>query len=274
MFVAACAYLGDGFFGSAARRLDTAEIRSAAVADSISLEGIAVRREELISAPAGAADVEAGTRVPAGALLFTDRNGGAVTAPSSALCFFDCDGYEALSPDMLHPFSLDRVEALLDFSPARTGKNACRLVYDHCWYFAAVAQDPPVLPEPGKVELRFDGMGQSVPARLTAVSSEGGQTALLLRLTCGGAEYMSLRKTSAELILAEYSGLEIPARAVRHDEDGNEYVCILTAGRIERRMVEIIYTDGEICIAAASSGADALHEGCTVILDIDEDGSL
>lgn len=265
--MAACAYLGDGVLGSAARRLDTAEVRPAAVTDSIHLEGIAVRREELISTPAGAAEAEAGKRVPAGALLFTDENGSAVKAPSSALCFFDCDGYEALSPDMLVPFSLDRVEALLDFSPARTGKNICRLVYGHCWYFAAIAQEASALPENGKIELKFEGMEQSVPARITAVSSEGGQTALLLRLTCGGAEYMSLRKTSAELILAEYSGLGIPARAVRHDEGGNEYVCILTAGRIERRAVEIIYNDGEMCIAASSGGADALHEGCTVILE-------
>ena len=103
-------------------------------------------------------------------------------------------------------------------------------------------------------------------ARLVSVSeAEAGKRALLLRLTETDGELLALRKTGARLILAEYSGLELPEAAV-HAEDGYEYVYIPAAGGAEPRAVEIIYREQGRCIAAVSTGAEALREGQTVLL--------
>ena len=71
----------------------------------------------------------------------------------------------------------------------------------------------------------------------------------ILRLTEGGADYLSLRKTKAEIVFSEHRGLKLPAQAVRHDADGTDYVYVLCAGVVERRGAELIYSDKDCCLA-------------------------
>lgn len=76
-------------------------------------------------------------------------------------------------------------------------------------------------------------------ARAVSVSDESGRRFILLRLTEGGADYLSLRKTKAEIVFSEHRGLKLPAQAVRHDADGTDYVYVLCAGVVERRGAEL-----------------------------------
>ncbi|MBQ4347979.1 MAG: hypothetical protein IJC39_05990, partial [Firmicutes bacterium] len=80
---------------------------------------------------------------------------------------------------------------------------------------------------------------------------------------------MSLRKAEALLIISQYSGIEIPKNAVKTDKDGNEFVFTLTAGNIERKAVELIYTTEKSFIAKASHSADSLREGDMIIISED-----
>lgn len=264
LFLAACAYLGAGLFGSApAQRTVTA--RPGSIRESAALDGIALRREALLPV-SGGLSVEDGTRIPAGKRL-AQGDAQAVFAPESALYFTGSDGYEALSPETLLPFSLERVRALMDYTPEAAEASARRLVYDFCWYYAAVTEQPCPLEAGTSVQVLFAGMESPVSARVCAIEKSGGSTALLLRIGTMSPEYLCLRKCSAELIVAEHSGLEIPMAAIHSDGSGAAFVYILTAGKKERREVEIIYTQGETSIVSLSGGVDALREGEAVLTD-------
>ena len=259
--MAACAYLGAWLFGSyPPERTVTAYPGS--LRETAALEGIAIRSEALFPAN-HSISVADGARIPAGTRL-SQEGAQAVFAPGSALCFAGGDGYESLSPAALRPFSLERLQELMDCTPEKADRNALRLVYDFCWYYAATTPEPCPIEEGTWTQVLFSGMEGPVSARVCAVDKSGGSTALLLRIGAMSPEYLCIRKCSAELIIAEHSGLAIPASAVRSDSGGAEFVYILSAGKRERREVEIIYTQGETSIVSLGSGADALREGDAV----------
>lgn len=267
LFLAVCAYVGAAFFGKLDQDTLTVPVRRVTLADSLELQGLAVRREQ----PVCSRDVAEllageGLRLPAGGELARLRDGSLLRAPCSAVFYSGCDGYELLSPDMLRGLSVEKLQELLNTKPEIHRAAIGRLVTDYCWYFAALTETPAALPEKGNFRLLFQDTEHSVPAELVSASSGSGKTALLLRLNCGGDEYMSLRQCGAELIFSEYAGLEVPEEAVHMDDDGNEFVYTLTAGVVERKAVEIIYTDGGRCLAAISPLADALREGNTLIV--------
>ena len=223
--------------------------------DVISMEGWLVRTEEPLTVPAGIAD---GARVPAGADGFA----------RPAVCFLQADGYEYLTPDMLDGLTVESLRDILAAEPEKSLSGG-RAVYGFAWYFAALADDGAPLREGGSCEILFDGFEKSTAAEIISVSAaENGQRALLLRLTASSPEYLSLRRSGAEIIFSRYSGLELPLEAVHTDGERNNFVYISTAGIVRSLDVDIIYTDkaGGFCLAAQDASFDALREGNTVIV--------
>lgn len=269
LFLAACAYIGAGLFGKLSRDLETLSVSRVTVTDSLELYGIAVRREQLVCSQAPAQLlVQEGERLPAGGKLAVFEDGSFLYSSGSALFFPDYDGLEYLSPDMLRPFSVQSLEAMMD-EPANSQAALGRLVYDYCWYYAAFADEPSDLPQAGSCRLLFEGESQSVEGELMETHTYGGKTAILLRL-CTSGDYLSLRKTGAELIFSQHTGLKLPEQAVNTDSDGSYFVYTLTAGIVERKAVEIIYKAEDYCLAALSTGADALREGNILIVSGEE----
>ena len=265
LFLAACAYAGAWLLGDLRTGPETAIIRRATVTNSLALEGIAVRREQLVCSPGGRVLAEDGQRLRAGAAVAETKTE-TIQTPSSVLFYTEVDGLEALSPDGLEALSVPALERLLEKEPETTPGTVGRLVTGCDWYFAALVPEGTTL-EKKEYTLCFAGINGCAAARLVAKSpAEEGKMALLFRLTQGGRDYLSLRKTQATLILSEVSGLDVPEEAVRMDDDGREFVYTLTAGEMEKTAVEIIYRAEGRCIAAASKAADGLHEGATVAL--------
>ena len=264
LFLAVCAYLGAGIYSGLDQDLKTVSVSCITVTDSLELTGLVIRREQLICSP-GKTQIflSSGERVPSNGLVAVFHDGTELYSPSSALFFPDYDGFEMLNPDMLSSLSRQELETLLQQEAEPDPDAIGRLVFGWEWYFAALpAEDAAFLPE-SRCTLLFDGIEQRLPAELI---SAGEDLPFILRLTYGGEEYLRLRKTHAQLIFSEYSGLELPEEAVRQDADGNEYVYTVTAGIIERRPVEIIYRADGRCIAAVSTQAEALREGNTLIV--------
>ena len=127
------------------------------------------------------------------------------------------------------------------------------------WASAATAADAQTL-SPGRYKLRFDGFDEALDARLLT----NNDNALLFRVTSGRSGYMSLRRCAARLITEERTGLLLPASAVETDGAGNEYVYRCTAGGYERTAVQIIYKDGDACLAGTGG---ALENGGRVLAD-------
>lgn len=272
LFVALCAWVGAALYGALHPAAVTAVARRVSVTESVPLEGIALRQEELLCAPGGAVPaVPDGTRVPGGTLLAVFSDGGTLNAPGSVLFFDDWDGLESLSPDLLGRAEVSAVQALLEMQPQLSPGAFGRIVTGRAWCFAALAPAVDLPASGGRCELYFDGIDRPLPARLLSVSApEGGRRAVLLRLTAGDADCLSLRSCSARLVLGEYSGLELPSAALRYDAAGKPYVYTVSAGELRAVPVELIYTAGELSVAAISQGPDALREGSVLLVSGEE----
>lgn len=265
LFLAVCAYAGAALRGSA-DGVELMTVSAVTVTESAELDGIVLRRERVL--PRGAELVPAtenGLRLPAGTAIALP-NGTRELTGHSCVFFSQTDGFEALAPEAPEETDAAALDRLLAASPAESGKSGGRLVSGFDWYYAAYADTAGESIQPGECRVRFDGFEETVSARAVSVSDESGRRFILLRLTEGGADYLSLRKTKAEIVFSEHRGLKLPAQAVRHDADGTDYVYVLCAGVVERRGAELIYSDKDCCLADPNGSGDALREGERVIL--------
>lgn len=255
LFLAVSAYAGAKLWSGLEPVPGTQTVYAVTLTDSAELEGIVIRREQSFR-PAGEALFADGERIPAGTVP---------TVSGSALYYSSCDTLEDLGPELLDTLDVAGLRSLLSrkSSPRESG----RLVLDHAWYYTALVSAEEPVPDSGRCRVLFEGFEVPAEASILWLSPpEDGQRVLVLRLTLGGDSYMSLRKCSARLIFSEYSGLYLPEEAVHQDEDGNHFVYTITAGVVERRTVDILYSEGDVCIAAFSAGAEGLREGNLVIV--------
>lgn len=267
-FLAVCAYAGAALY-SQVDQPDIQTVRVLHIRDSAQLQGIVLRSELSLRFDRGsetlAPDAE---RLAAGETLALDAEGAPVRSPCSAVFFSDTDGYEHLSIASLEPLCVPGLKALLSEAPHDQGDG--RLVTSHAWYFAALTADTKQLPSSGSCSIQFDTLPEAVPAQILALSEpEDGRRAILLRLSQGGSEYLSLRKTGASLLFSEYTGLYLPQEAIAQAEDGTDFVYILSAGVVETQPVELIYRGSGFSLAAMSSQPGALREGDRVVMGKD-----
>ena len=265
LFLAVCAYTGAALRGSA-DGVKLMTVSAVTVTESAELDGVVLRRERVL--PLGAElspAAEDGLRLPAGTTIVLPDGTKELTG-CSCVFFAQTDGFEKLMPEAPEETDAAALDRLLAASPAESGRSGGRLVSGFDWYYAAYAGAAGESIQPGECRVRFDGFEGTVSARAISVSDEGGRRFILLRLTEGGADYLSLRKTKAELIFSEHRGLELSAQAIRQDPDGTDYVYVLCAGVVERRSAELIYSDNDCCLADPNGSGDALREGERVIL--------
>lgn len=268
VFLAVCAYTAAAVYS----RVEQPEIETVALAhiqDSARLEGIALRREQGLSLSWGTRlFARDSRRLAAGEALGRDLMGQTLYSPCSAVFFSDCDGFEYLDPGDIDPANVSALEELLDSKGGE--RSDSRLVTDTAWYFWALVSSNEPIPGSGSCTVQFDGMEESVNAHIVSLSeSQNGKRALLLRLTQGGSEYLSLRKTGAKLLFSQHSGLYISQQALGREADGTEFVYILSAGVAEKKPVEIIYTGSGFSLAAVDPSPGALREGDRVIVGKD-----
>lgn len=263
LFLAVCAYAGACFYPGADGG-ESAVLCAVTLTKSAELRGVAVRSEQALTLPQGCEFLAAsGKRLPCGAPL-AGVGDESVTAPSSAVFFDSCDGYEFLSPADLAPLSVSGVDALLARKPEKQADG--RLVLSNAWYFAAVSGSAD-LPREGFCRVVFDAVPDPVGAYVVSLSEEeGGQRAILLRLTAGGDALLSLRQCSARLIVGEYSGLKAPEAAVRQMPDGTNFVNTLTAGGVEHAAVDILYSADGFCLIAPSGSSELLRDGSRILI--------
>lgn len=264
LFLAVCAYIGAALAGDLRPGPRTVAVRRSTVSESVELEGLVLRREQAVCT-GGRLLATDGSRLAAGAPLAESREG-TLYAPAAALFYTGLDGLEALGPEDAEDLSVESLRALMRTDPQTPDEAVGRLVLDYAWYFAALAPADTVL-EPGVYTLCFQDLGGRVPAGLLSSSpAEDGQRVLLFRLTEGGRELLSLRLATAQLILSEIEGLELPEEAVSYDTAGQAYVSALTVAGTKEKPVELLYTGQGRCIAAVSREVGSLREGETIVI--------
>ena len=120
------------------------------------------------------------------------------------------------------------------------------------WYLAVVCEQKQALnlTEGKRVNVRFPDEGNlDVACRITKISDpQDGKVALFLTGTRELYHLYNSRKVHAEIIFAEYSGLQVPANALRKEE-GKDVVRVLGSGSASTpKEVEVLYQNQQIAI--------------------------
>lgn len=265
LFLAVCAYGGAALY----RQVEQPEIVTVQrrhLRESAELEGIVLREEQSLCFARGTRPlVPEGQRLAAGQALALDASGKEILSQNAGIYFSQTDAFEGLDAGRIDAGDVSALEALLAEKPEKGGEG--RLVTGSAWYYWALCSDKQALPDSGACRIEFAGMGESVPARIISLSPpENGRQAVLLRLNQGGSAYLTLRKTGAKLLFSEHSGLVLPEEAIQRAADGSKFVYTLSAGTVEARAVEIIYTGEGFSLAAFGTGPEALREGDRVVI--------
>jgi hypothetical protein len=108
-------------------------------------------------------------------------------------------------------------------------------------------------------------MNETVSAQIISLSpASAGKQAILLRLTQGGSEYLSLRKCTATALFSQYSGLYLPLTALQEDEKGNKFVYTLNTVGTKAQPVELVYIGKDFALAKSSDSG--LQVGDVVVV--------
>ena len=96
---------------------------------------------------------------------------------------------------------------------------------------------------------------------------ENGACVVVFSCDYALADTISMRRQSAEILKAVYSGIKVPKKAVRLDENGDECVYVVTGPRMEKKTINIIYEfEGFYLVAVDNERTDALRIGDSIIV--------
>lgn len=199
------------------------------------------------------------------------ESGTVLTAEAAGVYSGFVDGYEHLGSAALVNLTPSKLQALID-APAEPQEGTYgKLVRDFRWYFAGVMSsvDAAKLTRGKAATLNFGRWySADIPARVVSVGpSEDGNVVAVFRCDTALADTLSMRGATASVVFDSYSGIRIPAEAVRTDDKTEgTYVWTITAMQLERKDIEILYAGDDYVIVRRGTTADALREGNTVVV--------
>lgn len=194
-----------------------------------------------------------------------------ITADRSAIYSAECDGYESvLTPDTLDTLTASTLGTI---KPTGVESNVGKLIYGDRWYYAAALSeaDAHKLEKMDKLTMRFTkGLDRNVTMTVDELGDvENGKRLLILH----SDKYLSattlLRRQSAEIVLKEYTGLRVPANALRVNEDGVSGVYCVAGQTACFKPVAVVYQGDNFVLARAVDGANdkrTLRVGDEVII--------
>jgi len=195
----------------------------------------------------------------------------AIGAPQSGLFSKTVDGYEHLTISDLENLTPSRLEAIIDSRQPPPDGSFGKIVSGFNWYFAAVMSSPhaEALTLGQQVELDF-GRYYSSGISATVHSfglSETDECVVVFVLNTAMAETLSMRAVSADVLFETYDGIRIPTHSIRLDAETSEaYVYVVTAMRLERKNITVLFYDEAYAIIKREAGENALREGNTVVV--------
>ena len=191
-------------------------------------------------------------------------------APAAGVFSAETDGFEGLTPAVLDGITPEGVENLRAQGSDVADNVIGKVVTNHAWYYAAVMaeKDSDRLRVGDVTSLDFGyRSSRTVRASVRSISptDREGQVAVVFRCSSALAETLSLRLAEAEVVFRSYSGLRVPKKAV-HVEDGKTVVYTVSAGQMERKSVDILYTGEDFYLVEAGSEGSSLRAGNELII--------
>ncbi len=193
-----------------------------------------------------------------------------ITAPDSGLFTTEVDGLEGLTPQALEGITPSGVEELTYGRVQVPDSVFGKLVTGYRWYYACVmeSQAADKLSAGSYAYLSLGRRyGGDIQARVDYVSeSEGGRRAVVFSSLRSLGETLASRELSAQVIFNQYTGLRVPVKALHVTADGETYVYVITAQRVEKKLVEILTRADDYYLVEAGDAADSLREGNEVVV--------
>lgn len=193
----------------------------------------------------------------------------AISAPVAGLYSAYVDGYEsALTPELLDQATVSTLEEAQNSktsSPANIGK----LISGSRWYYLTVME----------ADLAYS-LGSSITVRLTQDSdytfdmdverigpNESGRCAVVLSCDRHMSELTMYRQLELDVIFESYTGLRVPKKAIKMDEDGGVFVYVVEGINIKQKYVDIISETGSFYVVIEDrSSTSNLWSGDEVVV--------
>lgn len=193
----------------------------------------------------------------------------AISAPVAGLYSAYVDGYEsALTPELLDQATVSTLEEAQNSktsSPANIGK----LISGSRWYYLTVME----------ADLAYS-LGSSITVRLTQDSdytfdmdverigpNESGRCAVVLSCDRHMSELTMYRQLELDVIFESYTGLRVPKKAIKMDEDGGVFVYVVEGINIKQKYVDIISETGSFYVVIEDRSSTAnLWSGDEVVV--------
>ena len=189
-------------------------------------------------------------------------------APTSGYFVSGTDGYETvLTPDMLDGITPDMLEQL---APVAEGEGVGTVTTGFCWYYAAAltAEQATVLQQRGTARVSFPELGGGeITADIVRLQTcDDGRAVLVLKSDRMNPEYLTARRQDIDIITHVYTGLKVPARALRQN-DGRWGVYVLDGSVVVFKPVSWVYqTESYYLVPTAESAKAGLYRYDRIIV--------
>lgn len=194
-----------------------------------------------------------------------------IYAPMSGLFSSVVDGYEDYGSDILQDLTVSSLQSM--FGAERQSGSAVlgKLITGITWYYAALMDQGDAQKLEGKntatlqftktynkkLEMTIERIGQA----------ENGLWLVIFSARRSMAETTALRYLTADVEFNVLEGLRVPKEAVYFDEEGGQYVYLLTGLQAEKVSVEILCDDGDNYIVRdGAENGTVIREGSDIIV--------
>ncbi len=195
-----------------------------------------------------------------------------IYADESGLYSSFVDGLEYLSPEGVSELSVGQVRSLIASEPETGGSGIGKLVTGMRWYYTVLMakEEAGLLIGGQTATISLDRCcSEPLSMRVESVGSPAEDGTCLVIYSCDRAmrEIISSRVLSGELIYGSISGIRVPKKAVKLDDDGKTCVYTLTGAQAELKHITILEEVGDYYIVQNdTSNVSALREADEIIV--------
>ena len=191
-----------------------------------------------------------------------------IRAIKSGLFSTTADGFEDITPDSLKDNEPESLRALMEETRPEPELALGKMVYGSKWYFAAIMDEDSAndFDKGDRVSMIFGKYySEYLTMRIERIGYEDDNGQCVVIFSCSEAmvDVLDMRMQSAELILHEDTGVRVPKKAVRVDEEGRVYVFSQTGMQAEKKYIEIMHDLGEHYVVAG----EKLRPGDVIIVN-------
>ena len=194
-----------------------------------------------------------------------------IKAPVAGIDSAEVDGYEEiLTPETAEQFLPSQLNLL---QPNDAHSSIGKLISSATWYFAVAMEDDYTdeLKVGRSAQIRFSGsVTEKLSCRVESIGEEeGGKRTVVFSCSSHLADMTQSRKVDAEMIRDSWSGLKVPKKALRVDENGQSGVYCMVGLAARFKPVSIIFTGEDFCLVEADdpkSETLRIREGDQVII--------